>query len=129
MDETSNKSEDNCSESLFSHEDGEDNSDESWVPSVENDDTSLSKDLKHPLKIAVEPGKKTELSDTSENKRATNNEGQLDETQPGGQSGRRKISCPISTCKAHLPRHMRNVHNWTKEAASKVLSKFNMRQC
>ena len=132
MDETSNKSEDNCSESLFSPEDAEDNSDESWVPSVENDDTSLSEDLKHPLKIAVEPGKKTELSDTSENKRATNKEGQFDETRPGGQSERRKISCPISTCKAkviHLPRHMRNVHNWTKEAASKVLSKFNMRQC
>lgn len=92
----------------------------------------MSKDLKHPLKIAVEPGKKTELSDTSENKRATNKEGQLDETQPGGQSERRKILCPISTCKAkviHLPRHMRNVHNWTKEAASKVLSKLNMRQC
>ena len=44
---------------------------------------------------------------------------------------RRKISCPMLSCKAkviHLPRHMRNVHNWTKEAAAKVLSKYNIRK-
>lgn len=28
----------------------------------------------------------------------------------------------------HLPQHMRKVHKWTKEAASKVLSKFNIRK-
>ena len=42
-----------------------------------------------------------------------------------------KISCPMLSCKAkviHLPRHMRNVHNWTKEAAAKVLSKYNIRK-
>ena len=41
---------------------------------------------------------------------------------------RHKISCPMLSCKAkviHLPRHMRNVHNWTKEAAAKVLWKYN----
>lgn len=45
-------------------------------------------------------------------------------------SQRRKLSCPFVMCKAnvvHLPRHMRNVHHWTKEAASKVLSKYNIR--
>jgi hypothetical protein len=44
---------------------------------------------------------------------------------------RRKVCCPLFACKAtviHLPRHMRNVHHWTKEAASKVLSKFNIRK-
>ena len=44
---------------------------------------------------------------------------------------RRKINCPMLSCKAkviHLPRHMRNVHNWTKEAAAKVLSKYNIRK-
>ena len=46
-------------------------------------------------------------------------------------SQRRKISCPLVACKAkvvHLPRHMRNVHHWTKEAAAKVLLKYNIRR-
>ena len=46
-------------------------------------------------------------------------------------SKRRKIACPLVACKAnvvHLPRHMRNVHHWTKEAASKVLLKYNIRK-
>ena len=46
-------------------------------------------------------------------------------------SQRRKIPCPLLTCKAevvHLPRHMRNVHHWTQEAASKVLLKYNIRR-
>ena len=46
-------------------------------------------------------------------------------------SQRRKISCPLVACKAkvvHLPRHMRNVHHWTKDAASKVLLKYNIRK-
>ena len=46
-------------------------------------------------------------------------------------SQRRKILCPLLTCKAevvHLPRHMRNVHHWTQEAASKVLLKYNIRR-
>ena len=55
------------------------------------------------------------------------------ENESNGQSrhtppaARRKISCPMSSCKAkviHLPRHMRNVHNWTKRAAAKVLSRY-----
>ena len=46
-------------------------------------------------------------------------------------SQRRKVSCPLVDCKAkvvHLPRHIRTVHHWTKEAASKVLSKYNIRR-
>lgn len=46
-------------------------------------------------------------------------------------SPRRKIPCPLLTCKGnvvHLPRHMRNVHRWTKEASSKVLLKYNIRK-
>jgi site-specific recombinase XerD len=44
---------------------------------------------------------------------------------------RRKISCPLVSCKSkvtHLPRHMRDVHKWTKEGASKVLLKYNIRK-
>ena len=46
-------------------------------------------------------------------------------------SQRRKILCPLLTCKAevvHLPRHMQNVHHRTQEAASKVLLKYNIRR-
>ena len=46
-------------------------------------------------------------------------------------TSRRKVKCPLPSCKSeivHLPRHMKNVHKWTKEAAAKVLSKYNIRK-
>ena len=46
-------------------------------------------------------------------------------------SQRRKIPCPLLTCKAkvvHLPRHIQNVHHWAQEAASKVLLKYYIRR-
>ena len=57
----------------------------------------------------------------------------VDDENPTGElsAERRKIPCPVFTCRAtvtHLPRHMRTVHHGTKEAASKVLSKFNIRK-
>ena len=50
---------------------------------------------------------------------------------PEAAKERRKILCPMLFCGSkviHLPRHMRKVHKWTKEAASKVLLKFNIRK-
>jgi hypothetical protein len=55
----------------------------------------------------------------------------MEEKEKEAPGKRRKIPCPLLACKArvvHLPHHMRNVHKWTKEAASKVLLKYNIRQ-
>ena len=55
-------------------------------------------------------------------------------SSPGSQQAvktRRTIPCPMPWCSSkviHLPRHMRTVHKWSKEAASKVLLKYNIRK-
>ncbi|XP_028419188.1 uncharacterized protein LOC114544894, partial [Dendronephthya gigantea] len=94
-------------------------SDESWAPSKdahvheESEQGHSSKSLQEDL--SVESHKQRKSS------------GEQNVTAPQ----RRKISCPLVMCNAkvvHLPRHMRNVHHWTKEAASKVLLKYNIRQ-
>lgn len=44
---------------------------------------------------------------------------------------RNKKECPFSTCSAkvfHLPRHLRNVHKWSKESARTALQHFNIRK-
>ncbi|CAB4033290.1 Neurofilament medium polypeptide, partial [Paramuricea clavata] len=41
------------------------------------------------------------------------------------------VKSELVACKSkviHLPRHMRNVHKWSKEASSKVLVKYNIRK-
>ena len=40
-------------------------------------------------------------------------------------------SCPLNGCKSkviHLPRHLRDVHKWTKEKAKKATSRFGLRK-
>lgn len=40
-------------------------------------------------------------------------------------------SCPLNGCKSkvvHLPRHLRDVHKWTKEEARKATSRFGLRK-
>ena len=40
-------------------------------------------------------------------------------------------SCPLKGCKSkviHLPRHLRDVHKWTKEKARKATSRFGLRK-
>lgn len=44
---------------------------------------------------------------------------------------RKKHLCPLKGCKSQvvdLPRHLRNVHKWTREKAQKAPSKFGMRK-
>lgn len=126
--------EDVGSESLFGEEDSHD---ESWVPSMEKGHSSRSRrGVKRSLSTEPEMDqkKKRKQSCASKNAEAIKQGGQRDKSVPENEemiSERRKIFCPIFSCRAkvvHVPRHMRSVHNWTKEAASKVLSKFNIRQ-
>ena len=117
------------SESMFSEKD--DSGDESWTPDEEGDKNSISKrDSKRPLdNNNMLQTKKIKMSELPEN--ITKTVQPLDAEKPEVTSERRKISCPLVACKAkliHLPRHMRNVHQWTAEAASKVLSKYNIRK-
>ena len=44
---------------------------------------------------------------------------------------RKKRECPLSHCNSkvvHLPRHLRNVHNWSKEYARTAISRFRLRK-
>ena len=126
------------SESLYSEKD----SDEMWVPPAK-ENASCSKGLKRQLKTTKEPSKRVNVEDTSKNSKSTKkqresventggSEEKSSETESGEKSKpRRKIPCPMFACRAnviHLPRHMRTVHHWTKEAASKVLAKYNIRK-
>lgn len=84
------------------------------------------------MQTAAEPSKRVKLLDEAKTARATAEGKKNDGNEACKQSAkRRKIPCPMFSCKAivgHLPRHMRTVHHWTKEVASKVLSKFNIRK-
>ena len=89
------------------------------------------------MQTAAEPSKRVKLLDEAKTAGATaegkKNDGSIDDENEACEESaeRRKIPCPMFACKAivaHLPRHMRTVHHWTKEAASKVLSKFNIRK-
>ncbi len=74
---------------------------------------------------------KEKRQDKSEKKSKGKKASSKEENKEEAAGRRRKIPCPSLACKAqvvHLPRHMRNVHKWTKEAASKVLLKYNIRQ-
>lgn len=112
-----------------------DSSDERWTPSQDEEDVfdtredSLEGHLNEKMK--EKNAKKLKLSQKVEDleRKKEKKVGQPSQEEISI-SQRRKISCPLVTCKAnvvHLPRHMRNVHHWTKEAASKVLSKYNIR--
>ena len=76
--------------------------------------------------LEVEPVPKTSCTVTKKMAKTQN-----EECATTSSANRRQIDCPLASCKAkvvHLPRHMRNVHHWTKEAAAKVLHKYNMRK-
>ena len=48
-----------------------------------------------------------------------------------GKSKREVRPCPLKGCKSrviHLPRHLREVHQWTKERARKFNSRFGLRE-
>lgn len=48
-----------------------------------------------------------------------------------GKSKREVRPCPLKGCKSrviHLPRHLREVHKWTKERARKANSRFGLRE-
>ena len=63
------------------------------------------------------------------------NDGRVDGGEPStGETGikrsRAKHSCPFPSCKAsvvHLPRHMRQVHGWSKADSTAVLGNFDLR--
>jgi site-specific recombinase XerD len=116
-----------------------DSSDEFWTPSKSN--SASEHDDKQPAiqseanqladidvikKIIKGENSKREKCEKSKKKKK---EKCVEKKSTDG--SRRKVSCPLLACKAkvvHLPRHMRNVHKWTSEAASKVLLKFNIRK-
>ena len=70
----------------------------------------------------------------SENTESEDEEGDEDcqESEDDKNTGRRqKRECPLSHCDSkvvHLPRHLRNVHNWSKEYARTAISRFRMRK-
>ena len=89
------------------------------------------------METAAVSSKRIKVSDVSKGttikERKSSKVDSGDDENPTGElsAERRKIPCPVFTCRAtvtHLPRHMRTVHHWTREAASKVLSKFNIRK-
>ena len=111
--------------------------DESWTPSM---DASTQDEVEEETNEVEEEMNKVEEADEVEKEvnakvdnlergkeckvKKTSGEHEVSTSQ------RRKIPCPLLTCKAevvHLPRHMRNVHHWTQEAASKLLLKYNRR--
>ncbi|CAB4043461.1 Neurofilament medium polypeptide, partial [Paramuricea clavata] len=63
------------------------------------------------------------------------NDGRVDGGEPStGETGikrsRAKHNCPFPSCKAsvvHLPRHMRQVHGWSKADSTAVLGTFDLR--
>ena len=105
--------------------------DESWIPPIEKS-VKATKGVKRPAET-INEAKKVEVQSTGaedENAKKVQKAEKVDGAV-GQERGRRKIPCPLFGCKAevvHLPKHMRNVHHWSKEAAAKVLSKFNIRK-
>ena len=120
-------------------EDNDCDSDESWQP-VEETDKKVGEKMEEEKidykteemqeeteeMLEVEPVPKTSCSVTQKMAKTQN-----EECATTSSADRQKIDCPLASCKAkvvHLPRHMRNVHHWTKEAAANVLHKYNMRK-
>lgn len=128
-------------------DDNDDLSDESWRPSTchnSRNDDNMQEDQHDKESVASslslfskerETGVEEECcfelpkeKSTNENKRRCSTG---KECPTLSVTSRRKINCPLPSCKSeivHLPRHMRNVHKWTKKAAAKVLSKYNIRK-
>ena len=116
--------------------DGE-NSDESWSPSESENDKESSKGAeeanlgKRKHQDGEDNSNKRKKVEKDSNLNEAPNSGIEKEKDEGKINKRRKISCPLVACKAkivHLPRHMRNVHKWTKESSQKVLLKYNIRK-
>lgn len=54
-----------------------------------------------------------------------------EDSLPGTKSGRERKRCPLVYCKAkvvHMPRHLQDVHGWTKEHARTALQRFGLRK-
>ena len=117
-----------------------DDSDESFRPSDDDSETADSAgDGKMTTGTGSSPKGKRKDLDKIQSKvlnRSENGKELHGQPQGGGklekkENQRRKVSCPLVACKSkviHLPRHMRNVHKWSKEASSKVLVKYNIRK-
>jgi hypothetical protein len=120
-------------------------SEESWKPSKSDEEskeesepskkrkTEENIDGRPTKKVKVLGGKKRSLQEQNGGKEEKDVEeyvGERSDTK-ATVSTRRKLICPLRSCRSnvvHLPRHMRNVHKWTKEAAAKVLLKYNIRK-
>ena len=115
-------------------------SDESWNPSECNPSSASE------ISMESKASEKEAETDSLSRKRQREEKQEASKKESGDKSKGKKVksgkerkaaekrnksSCPALACKAevvHLPRHMRNVHKWTKEAASKVLLKYNIRK-
>ena len=104
-----------------------------WIPPTkENAPKGLNRQLEIPTEPSRAKAKKTEESKNVKTKTRKSEDMSREDGKGEEKSHkRRKFSCPVFTCRAnvtHLPRHMCTVHHWTREAARKVLSKFNIRK-
>ncbi len=128
-------------------DDNDDLSDESWRPSTchkSRNDEDMQEDQhdKESVASSLSLFSKERETDVEEEcclelpKEKSTNEDEhkcstAEECPTLSVTSRRKVKCPLPSCKSeivHLPRHMKNVHKWTKEAAAKVLSKYNIRK-
>lgn len=122
-------------------------SEESWKPSKSDKEskeesepskkrkTEENIDGRPTKKVKVLGGKKRSLQEQNGGKEEKDVEeyvGERSDTKATvSTKARRKLICPLRSCRSnlvHLLRHMRNVHKWTKEAAAKVLLKYNIRK-
>ncbi|CAB4014017.1 Neurofilament medium polypeptide, partial [Paramuricea clavata] len=119
-------------------------SEESWKPSRSDEESKEEPepskkrkseetiDGQPKKKVKVLKGKKQSLREENGGKEEKDVEKYVGEgSNTISTQARRKLTCPLRSCRSnvvHLPRHMRNVHKWTKEAAAKVLLKYNIRK-
>lgn len=98
--------------------------------STETDHASDGEDQES-YKYASSSSVDTQEFPTSTGWSSDNEGGEGKHVQVKKRKDREPRSCPLKGCKSkvvHLPRHLRDVHKWTKEEAMKATSRFGLRK-